>query len=55
MGEILSASIEVIVNAFLQDKVDRGLRRYFWLRVAGLALLAIIVGLAAGFALREFV
>ena len=55
IGEIVSNAIGAITDFFLVDKLDRGLRKHFWLRFIFLAVLAIATGLAAGSLLRLFV
>lgn len=55
MGEILSSAIQVVIDFFVTGEVDRGLRRYRWMRLAAFGVLAIGAGLAAGSLLQALI
>jgi hypothetical protein len=55
IGEIIFNAIGATVDFFAIGSIDKGLRRFFWLRVAVLAVLAIATGLAAGSLLRALI
>jgi hypothetical protein len=55
IGEIISHAIGTVMDFFIADKLDRGLRNRFWLRLILLAALAIATGLTAGSLLRVLV
>jgi len=52
IGEIISHAIGATMDFVAVDKLDKGLRKHFWLRMIFLAVLAVAIGLAAGSLLR---